>query len=109
MTFHEIIMLAGMFAVTFFIRYILLAAAERFTMPDLMERALYFVPPAVLTAILVPAVLLPQGEWDLSLSNAYIFGGLAAVAGGVLLRKHTLMASIVSGLAVFFVWRFFFS
>ncbi|MDC7235054.1 MAG: AzlD domain-containing protein [Spirochaetales bacterium] len=109
MTTVEIIMLFGMFAVTFSIRYILLAAADRFQMPELMERALYYVPPAVLTAILVPAVLLPQGVWELTLSNAYIFGALAAVAGGVILRKHTLMASIVSGLAVFFIWRFLFS
>lgn len=109
MTLQEILMLTGMFAVTFTIRYILLAMADRFQMPDLMERALYYVPPAVLTAILVPAVLLPQGEWDISFSNAYIFGALAAVAGGVILRKHTLMASIVSGLAVFFIWRFLFS
>lgn len=109
MTLQEIQMLAGMFVVTFVIRYILLAVADHFRMPRLMERALYYVPPAVLTAILIPAVLLPRGEWDISLSNAYLFGALAAVAGGVTLRKHTLMASIVSGLVVFFVWRFLFS
>ncbi len=108
MTVEEIIMLAGMAAVTFLIRYILLAVADRFSMPPLLERALYYVPPAVLTAILLPAVLLPQGYWDLSLNNAYIFGALAAVAGGVIMRRHTLMASIGWGLAVFFVWRLIF-
>ncbi len=108
MTLFEVVMLAGMAAVTFLIRYILLALADRFTMPPVMERALYYVPPAVLTAILLPAVLLPRGEWDLSIGNAYIFGALAAVAGGVIFRKHTLMASIGWGLAVFFLWRYLF-
>lgn len=108
MSMNELIMIAGMTAVTFGIRYILLAVADRFALPDVMERALGYVPPAVLTAIIVPAILLPRGEWDLSLSNAYLFGALAAVGAGVLFRKRTLLASIGGGLAVFFLWRFFF-
>jgi branched-subunit amino acid transport protein len=108
MSGQEVLMLAGMAAVTFLIRYILLALADRFQMPDLMERALYYVPPAVLTAIIMPSVLLPEGSWDISWQNAYIFGSLAALTAGSLWRKHTLMASIVSGLFVFFLWRFLF-
>ncbi len=105
---NEVLMIAGMMAVTFGIRYVLFALADQFTMPPLMEKALYYVPPAVLTAILVPAVLMPAGRLDISLENAYLFGALAALAGGILIRRQTLMASIVSGLAVFFAWRFIF-
>lgn len=106
MTLAEILMLAGMMLVTFSVRYILLALADRFTMPPLMEKALFYVPPAVLTAITVPAVLLPRGEWDLTISNPYIIGALAAVAGGYIFRKHILMGSIVMGMMAFFFWRF---
>jgi len=109
MNLHETLMIAGMAVVTFGIRYVLLAVADRFQMPPLMERALYYVPPAVLTAIIVPSVLLPGGRWDLTLGNAYLFGAVAALGGGIIFRKHTLMASISIGLLVFFIWRFFFS
>jgi len=108
MTLAETLMIAGMAAVTFTIRYVLLAVADRFKMPPLLERALYYVPPAVLTAIIMPSVLLPAGQWDLSVGNAYLFGSAAALAGGVYFKKHTLMASITIGLAVFFLWRFLF-
>ncbi|MDA3959046.1 AzlD domain-containing protein [Oceanispirochaeta sp.] len=109
MSLQEAIMIAGMLAVTFLVRYVLLAMADHFQMPSLMERALYYVPPAVLTAIILPSVLLPQGRWDISWGNAYIFGSLAALGAGILMRKHTLMASIICGLFVFFLWRFLFS
>ncbi len=109
MTLDEILMIAGMTAVTFLIRYVLLAVADRFRMPPLMEQALYYVPPAVLTAIILPSVLLPAGTWDLGWDNAYLFGAAAALGGGIIFRKHTLMASISIGLIVFFIWRFLFS
>ena len=105
MTSSETIMIIGMTAVTFGIRYILLALADRFSLPPLMERALGYVPPAVLTAITVPAVLMPRGYMDISPGNAYLFGALAAVGAGCLFRKQTLLASIGGGLFVFFVWR----
>ena len=38
MSKNEIIMIIGMMAVTFGIRYILLALADRFSLPSLMER-----------------------------------------------------------------------
>lgn len=100
-------MITGMTVVTFSIRYILLALADHFTLPPVVQRALGFVPPAVLTAITVPAVLVPAGDIDFSLSNPYLVGALAAVGAGLLFRKQTLLASISVGLAVFFLWRQF--
>ncbi len=108
MTREEIFMIAGMMAVTFSIRYILLALADHFTLPPVMQKALGYVPPAVLTAITVPAVLMPKGTLDLSWENPYLFGACAAVAAGILYRKQTLLASICTGLAVFFLWWHFF-
>ncbi len=105
MTNQEIILILGMAAVTFSIRYILLALADHFTLPPLMQRALGFVPPAVLTAITVPAVLTPAGSLDLSFANPYLYGALAALGAGLVFRKQTLLASISAGLAVFFLWR----
>lgn len=104
---NEIILITGMMVVTFSIRYILLAFSSRFSLPGVVEKALKYVPPAVLTAIIVPAVLLPDGRWDLSLSNAYLTAGVIAVIAGFLFPKKVFLAAISSGLVVFALVRFF--
>ena len=103
MTSSESVMILGMLAVTFGIRYFLIALADRIAMPPLMEAALQYIPPAVLTAITVPAVLLPRGEWFLSWTNPYLFAALISTLAGILTRN--LLATIAIGLAAFFAFR----
>jgi branched-subunit amino acid transport protein len=101
---HEIAIIAGMAAVTFPVRYLLFALGEHVEFPPLMRRALRFVPVAVLTAITVPLVLLPDGQhWRLDWRNAYLAGALAA--GVVAWRWRRLLASIGAGLVTYLVWR----
>jgi branched-subunit amino acid transport protein len=69
-----------------------------------IEGSLKFIPPAVLTAITLPAVLLPQGDWQVSLSNPYLISASAATAAGILTRN--LLATIAIGLSAFFGYRF---
>ncbi len=106
MSTSEWILIGGMAAVTFGIRYFLLAVAERVSMPEIVRTALNYIPPAVLTAITVPAVLLPQGEWFLSLSNPYLIAGIVATAAGVLSKN--LLVTIASGLGAFFLYQLIF-
>ena len=106
MTSSEWIMILGMVAVTFGIRYFLFALADRITMPPLMEAALQYIPPAVLVAITVPAVLLPRGEWFVSWTNPYLVAALVATLAGILTRN--LLATIAIGLAAFFAFQMLF-
>ena len=107
MTSSEWIMILGMVAVTFGIRYFLFALADRIAMPPLMEAALQYIPPAVLMGITVPAVLLPQGEWFVSWTNPYLVAALVATLAGILTRN--LLATIAIGLAAFFAFQMLFS
>jgi branched-subunit amino acid transport protein len=100
MTSAEWGLILGMMAVTFGVRYLLLALADRIAIPRLMEAALQYIPPAVLTAITVPAVLLPEGKWFISSSNPYLMAALVATLAGILTRS--LLATIAIGLAAFF-------
>ncbi len=100
---NEIWLIGGMMAVTFGIRYTLFAASGRIRFPEPLARALRYVPPAVLTAIIVPAVLMPAGTVDISPRNAYLVAGL--VAFGVGWFRKNLLLTIVSGMAAFFLWR----
>lgn len=97
---YEIYMVAGMALVTFGIRYILFPISGRFKFPKLFEQGLRYVPPAVLTAIIVPSVLMPNGgALNLKLSNPYLIGALAACIIGGLFKN--LLLTIVSSMVVF--------
>lgn len=100
---NEVYLIAGMMLVTFGIRYSMFVVAGRYEFPTGVVNALRFVPPAVLTAIIVPAVLIPTGESiDISLSNAYLVGALAAMALSWFTRN--LLLTIVIGMAAFWGW-----
>jgi branched-subunit amino acid transport protein len=105
MTTTEGLMIGGMMAVTFGVRYVLFALADRIRLAPWIEASLKFIPPAVLTAITLPAVLLPKGDWQVSFSNPYLAAAAGAAAAGVLTRN--LLATITVGLSTFFTWRFF--
>lgn len=101
---NEILLILGMFAVTFGTRYLLWGTAGRFRFPPWLSDALGFVPPAVLTAIIVPAVLVPNGQQpDLSATNPYLLAALVAL--GIALWRRQLMLTIVVGMSVFMLLR----
>lgn len=101
---NEVALIFGMFLVTFSVRYLLFAAAGRVHFPGWLSTALGFVPPAVLTAIIVPAVLMPQGQMWLSYSNPWLLAAL--VAALVALVRKDLLTTIVVGMLVFLLLRF---
>ncbi len=101
---NEVYLILGMAVVTFLIRYPMFALAGRVEFPKVLARALRYVPPAVLTAIIVPAVLMPKGTTlNLSYTNAYLVGALVAVAVGWF--KRNLLLTIVAGMTAFFGWQ----
>ncbi|MHC5348794.1 AzlD domain-containing protein [Metapseudomonas furukawaii] len=96
-------LILGMAAITFAIRYSLFAWPS-LSFPPLVRQGLHYVPTAVLTAIVVPGMLMPDGQHlDLALDNAYLLAGLGTllIAG---LTRH-LLATILGGLALFFLLR----
>ncbi len=100
---NEVLLIAGMALVTFLIRYPALAILGRITLPDVLIRALRYVPVAVLTAIIVPIMLMPDGEMALSFSNAFLVAGIISVF--IAWRTKNLLLTIVFGMVIFLVWR----
>ncbi|MEN4752085.1 AzlD domain-containing protein [Pseudomonas sp. Ps21-P2] len=96
-------LILGMAAITFLMRYSLFAwPSLRF--PPLVRQGLHYVPTAVLTAIVVPGMLLPDGaHWQLSLDNAYLLAGIVSI--GIAAFSRNLLATIGGGLLVFFLLR----
>jgi len=86
---------------TFGTRLVFIALAERVSMPPWFERGLRFVPVAALTAILVPEILKPEGNLDLSLGNARLLAGALAVL--VAWRTKNVLLTIAVGMAALLI------
>lgn len=100
MTQREIFLIVGMALVTFAVRYPVLALVSRIPLPDPLLKAMRFIPPAVLTAIIVPAILIPDGKTiNLRYDNAYLVASI--IAGLVAWRSKNLLLSIIVGMFVF--------
>jgi len=65
-------------------------------MPILLLRALRFVPPAVLSAIVFPEVLMPSGALDVSVGNVRLLAGLVAIL--VAWRTRNAVLTILVGM-----------
>jgi branched-subunit amino acid transport protein len=100
---NEILIIAGMALVTLAVRYPLLVLLGRIPRPEPILRALKYVPPAVLTAIIVPAVLFKDNQVTISPTNDYLVAGLISVV--VAWRSKHLLLTIIVGMLVFLGWR----
>jgi len=97
MTIWLIMLLGGL--ITFGMRFSFVWLLGRFEVPETMRRALHYVPPAVLSAIVFPELFLPGGEFDLSLGNARLLAGLVAVAVAAW-TKHSLLTFLAGFIAL---------
>ena len=103
---NEALLILGMFLVTFSVRYVLFGVAGKVCFPPWLTTGLSFVPPAVLTAIIVPAVLLPRGELWLRADNPWLLAGVFAAL--VSFWRRDLLTTIVAGMLCFMLLRFAF-
>jgi branched-subunit amino acid transport protein len=69
----------GMGVITYTIRLSMIVMSEQIQLGDHLQRALRYVPPAVLSAIILPELVLPGGTMDLSLGNERLLAGLIAI------------------------------
>jgi branched-subunit amino acid transport protein len=99
MNYWLIILAMGL--VTFSIRLLPIALLGRVEIPIVVQRALRFVPPAVLSAIVAPELLMPGGEFNLSLGNARLIAGIIAMI--VAWRTKNVLLTIAAGMIALWV------
>ncbi|MBI3739644.1 MAG: AzlD domain-containing protein [Chloroflexi bacterium] len=90
-----VMLLGGL--VTFGMRLSFIYLLGRFEVPETMRRALRFVPPAVLSAIVFPEVLMPSNKLDFGLDNHRFLAGVIAVL--VAWRTKNTLLTILAGMA----------
>jgi len=99
----EFLLILGMMLVTFLVRYPVMAIVGRIDLPERVFRALRYVPVAVLTAIIIPELFIRDGNFAITLTNAYLVGGIVSII--VAWRFHNLLLTIVVGMGTFLLWR----
>jgi branched-subunit amino acid transport protein len=80
-------------------RFSLIYLFGRFEVPQTMRRALHYVPPAVLSAIIFPEIFLREGALDITLTNTRLLAGLIAILVAWF-SKNTLLTIIVGMIAL---------
>lgn len=103
MTIWLIMLLGGL--VTFGMRFSFVYLLGRLEVPETMRRALHYVPPAVLTAIIVPELFMQDHQLALSLGNSRLLAGLVAVAVAAWTKNSLL--TILAGMIALFAFQAF--
>jgi branched-subunit amino acid transport protein len=81
---------------TFGMRFSFIYLLGRYEVPETIRRALRFVPPAVLSAIVVPELFVRSGEIQVSLANYRLLAGMLAVL--VAWRTKNTLLTILAGM-----------
>jgi branched-subunit amino acid transport protein len=92
--------------ITFGMRFSLIYLFGRFQVPETMRRALHYVPPAVLSAIIFPELFLRNGVLSVSFDNIRLLAGLVATLVAWY-SKNTLL-TILAGMIALFLFQFLF-
>jgi branched-subunit amino acid transport protein len=70
-----------------------------------MQRALHYVPPAVLSAIVFPELFFRDGSLHLALDNYRLLAGVIAVL--VAWFSKNILITIIAGMIALFLLQFF--
>ncbi len=88
----------GMFAVTYLPRVLPLTILSRVKLPQFVIDVLSYVPVAILSALLVPALLLTDGRIDISLDNYLLIA--AAITSVIAVFTKKLFVIVVAGIVI---------
>ena len=87
--------------ITFGMRFSLIFLFGRFEVPETIRKALHYVPPAVLSAIIFPELLYPSDSLSLSFGNTRLLAGIIATLVAWY-TKNTLL-TILAGMAALLI------
>jgi branched-subunit amino acid transport protein len=84
---------------TFIARSSFWLVGHRITLPKRVQEALRYAPACALAAIIVPDLLLSNGQMQVSFDNPRLVAGIAATA--FFLMKRNMLLTIIFGMAVY--------
>ena len=99
------LMIVSIGLITFAIRFVPIALLSRRNLPVWLKRALAYVPPAVMTAIITPALFFPSGTPNIALDVPRLVA--AAIAVLVAWKTRSVLWTIILGMLSLWGLQFF--
>jgi len=102
-----LLVIAGLTALSVLSRSLFFWSSRPWSMPAWLQRGLQYAPIAALSAVIVPELVMTQGQFLPSLLDARIFGVLAGSAWYMRYRghSHAVLGTIVAGMLVYLPLR----
>ncbi len=97
--------LFGMMAVTYLPRMLPALALSSRDLPPIVVKWLSYVPTAVLSALLAPSLLAPEGKIDLSFDNLYFWVAVPTFA--VAMYTRNFFGTVAVGMGLVAAARYF--
>ena len=91
--------------ITFGMRFSLIFLFGKFEVPQTMRKALHYVPPAVLSAIIFPELIYRANQLDISFDNTRLLAGIVAILVAWF-TKNTLL-TILAGMIALLLLQLF--
>lgn len=96
-------LILGMGVVTYVTRRFFIGAAKHAPLRPMVLRLLEYVPVAVLSVLVVPAIVAPEQRLALTPNNVFIIGAIVTALSVLLLKKQWL--AIILGVATVVLLR----
>jgi branched-subunit amino acid transport protein len=97
--FYTVVTIAGMTLVTVLTRCFFFLSSKPWSLPSWAQRGLHYAPIAALAAVIVPEMVMTQGELIATWKDARIFAVIVGLAWFYF--KRGLLGTIIAGMAVY--------
>ncbi|MSP34142.1 MAG: AzlD domain-containing protein [Limnohabitans sp.] len=97
--FWTLAVIAGLTGVTIVTRSFFFFSSEEWALPDWAQRGLQYAPIAAMAAVVLPEILMQQGEVLHNWMDARWMG--AAVGAAVYFWRHNVLLTIVAGMLAY--------
>jgi branched-subunit amino acid transport protein len=87
--------------ITFSMRFSLIYLFGKFEIPETLKKALHYVPPAVLSAIIFPELFIQDDAINFQLTNIRLMAGIIAIISAWVSRSTLI--TILVGMAALFI------
>ena len=89
---------------TYAIRFSFFLFSDRLVLPEVIKNGLQYIPAAVLTALIIPALARHEGALQISWQNPRLIAGLLAI--GVAYKTRNVLLTLAFGMIILWILQF---
>ena len=96
-------LIIGIAALTFFTRFAFAVVLKKVKISEKWNRWIVYIPIAVFTTIIVPNLLAPNEEIELSIQNEYLIAGIVTLL--IAYKTKNLAGTVIIGISIILLLR----